>query len=94
MQAKTFLALGATCVALAACGGGGSDGGDSLTSTTNTSTTAASGGSGVPQSAQSSVAGLLAYLQSLIAGSNETDSPVSLDGVTLPVDETGPASAI
>jgi hypothetical protein len=80
MQAKTLLALATTCVALAACGGGGGDG--STTTTTN-------GGNGVPQSAQTSVAGLVTYLQSLIAGTNETDSPVSLEGVTLPVDDTG-----
>lgn len=91
MKTKNLLALAATCVALAACGGGGSEGGDASPTTT---TGGSSTGSGVPQSAQSSVAGLITYLQSLIAGTNETGAPVSLDGVTLPVDDTAPATAI
>jgi ABC-type glycerol-3-phosphate transport system substrate-binding protein len=91
MKTRTLLALAATCVALAACGGGGSDGAVGGTTTTTTTT---NGGNGVPQSAQASVAGLIAYLQSLIAGSNDTGSPVSLEGVTLPVDDAGGSSPI
>lgn len=86
MKTRTWMAVAATCAVLAACGGGGSEGGDS-SPTTN------SGGS-VPQSAQSSVAGLITYLQSLIAGTNDTALPVSLDGVTLPVDDNGPSTPI
>jgi hypothetical protein len=89
MQPKTLLALATTCFALAACGGGG--GGDGATTTT---TSNGGNGGGVPQSAQTSVAGLITYLQSLISGTNETDSPVSLEGVTLPVNDTGGSAPI
>jgi hypothetical protein len=90
MKTRTLLALAATCVALAACGGGGGDG--AVGGTTTTTTT--DGGNGVPQSAQASVAGLIAYLQSLIAGTSDTGLPVSLEGVALPVDDTGGSSPI
>ncbi len=67
--------------ALAGCGGGGGGGGDANTG-------------GVPNSAQTSVGGLITYLQQLIAGTNDTGEPVSLDNVTLPVDDTAEPTAI
>jgi hypothetical protein len=43
--------------------------------------------SGVPDSAQRSMSGLLAYMNQLIAGTDETGEPVFLGNATLPVDD-------
>lgn len=88
MKARTLLALAATCAALAACGGGDGGGTPASTPTADANT--------VPQSARDSAAGLVAYLQDLIANhTNETDPPVSLEGVTtLPVDDNGQAAGV
>jgi hypothetical protein len=45
-------------------------------------------GSDVPSSALESVAGLLAYVNELIAGTSETSEPVRVGDVTLPVSDT------
>jgi hypothetical protein len=42
----------------------------------------------VPQSAQQSVPGLIAYLKELIAATSETSEPVFLGNAVLPTDET------
>ena len=81
MNRKTLLAIAASCVALAACGGGGGGGGEASTG-------------GVPNSAQTSVGGLITYLQQLIGNTSDTGEPVSLDNVTLPVDDTAEPTAI
>jgi hypothetical protein len=93
MKIRTLLALAAACTALAGCfgGGGGDDNGGGAATTPVTGNDP---GNGVPQSALASVAGLVAYLQTLIAGSSDTAQPVSLDGVTLPVDDTAPPASI
>ena len=84
MKARTLWALGAACALLAACGGGD----DGPVATNNTA-------SGVPQSAQDSVSGLIAYLQDLIGNStSDTGQPVSLEGATLPVSDTTEPAAI
>ena len=80
MKARTLWALAGACAILAACGGGGDDG---VAATNN------AGSGGVPQSAQASVSGLIAYLQDLIGnGTSETGQPVSLEGAELPVSDT------
>lgn len=61
---------------LAACGSNG-DGPAASTSTTD-----------VPASAQSSVSGLIDYINSLIAMTSETSEPVRLGDATLPTDDT------
>lgn len=87
MNTRIAIALAACTVLLASCGGG--SGGDAPATTTTT---------GVPSSAQpsasGSASGLVAYIQQLIAGNNETDEPVSLDNVTLTNDDTGEPIAI
>lgn len=62
---------------LAGCGSSGGDGGSGAPAQT----------SGVPDSAQRSVAGLLAYMNQLIAGTDETSEPVFLGDATLPADD-------
>lgn len=75
--------LSALCVAaaLAACG---SNDGDDSTSTATTPTPT----SGVPQSAQQSVTGLVAFLEQLIAQTSETSEPILLGDAVLPTSET------
>jgi hypothetical protein len=74
----------ATAAILTGCGGGGGD--DSAPTTSNNS--------GVPETATSSVAGLIAYLGQLIAGTSETSEPVVLGDAALPVDDTAAPSAL
>ncbi len=70
--------------ALSACGGGDSGGGG-----------VAAGGSaqggasgGIPASATQSVAGLMAFMNQLVASSSETSDPVLLGDAVLPIDDT------
>lgn len=61
---------------LAGCGGGGGDDG---------------GAAAAPPAGPTiglTVGSLLAFMNSLIANSNETDEPVPLDSTPLPVDDT------
>ncbi len=68
------LALGAA-LALAGCGGGS---GKKAARTTD-----------VPQSAQQSVGGLVAYINQLIAtGTNDTSEPILVGDAVLPTDDT------
>ncbi|MBA2674748.1 hypothetical protein [Ramlibacter sp.] len=46
----------------------------------------------VPQSAQDSVAGLVAYIKQLIDSSSDTSEPVLVGTAVLPVDNTGEPS--
>jgi hypothetical protein len=75
------LVLAGVTALLAGCFGGG--GGDSPPVTTT-----APPGNVLPGSATASVASLIAYLQSLIAGTDETSDPVLLGDAVLPVTET------
>ncbi len=71
------LALGAA-LALAGCGGGSGK----KARTTD-----------VPQSAQQSVGGLVAYINQLIAtGTNDTSEPILVGDAVLPTDDTAEAS--
>ena len=81
MKTSIAIALAACTVLLASCGGGGG-------TTASTTTT------GVPASAQASGAGLVAYIQQLFAGNNDTDEPVSLENVTLTTEDTADALPI
>ncbi|WP_152682741.1 hypothetical protein [Caenimonas sp. SL110] len=84
---RLALAACAAVVALAGCGssGGGDDGG--VTTPPPAPTT------DIPQSAQSSVDSLIAYISGLISGStNETGSPVLVGDAVLPVSETAEPS--
>ena len=85
MNARKTLAALAACTALAACGGGGGGGGDGAA--------AGSGAGGLAQ-AQSSVSGVIAYMQRLISSTNETDEPLGLGEIKLPVDDTTEPSPI
>jgi len=73
--------LSALCMAAALAGCGGS-GGDDNTLAAMTPT------SGVPQSAQQSVTGLVAFLEQLIAQTSETSEPITLGDAVLPTSET------
>ena len=46
----------------------------------------------VPQSAQDSVSGLVAYVKQLLASTDETSQPVLIGTAVLPVDNTGEPS--
>jgi hypothetical protein len=72
------LAVLCTAAVLTACGGG--SGGDGITADARPE--------GVPQSAQQSVAGLVAFLEDLIARTSETSEPVTLGDAVLPTSET------
>lgn len=86
MNARKTLAVLAACTVLAACGGGGGGGGGDTAAS-------GSGGAGLAE-AQSSVQGLIAYMQRLIASTNETDEPLSLGDITLPVDDAAEPASI
>jgi hypothetical protein len=78
--ARALVLAGATTL-LVACGGGGGD------------SNAGSGaptvpGTGMPGSATTSVAGLIAFMQSLIAATDETSDPVGLGNAALASSET------
>jgi hypothetical protein len=88
-QFKTVLLAAAAAAALAACGSGDRD----PTVTPGTPGTPGGPGtpvsSGVPQSAQGSVSGLLAYVNQLIdTMTNSTAEPVVLGDATLPTSDT------
>ena len=67
---------------LAACGSGSSDG------------TAQASSTDVPASAQSSVDGLIAYINQLIGQTSETTEPVVLGHAVLPTSDTTPPAAV
>lgn len=78
--------------ALSACGGGGSSGGGGGTAA---APPAAGGGVGggspsgdIPASALQSVDGFIAFMNTLVAGSSETDEPILLGDAALPVDDS------
>jgi uncharacterized lipoprotein YbaY len=75
-------ALGAS---LAACGSSGGDDDSPPPQPTAVTTE-------VPQSAQDSVPGLVAYVKQLVASSSETSEPVLIGTAVLPVDDTGEPS--
>jgi len=82
MQRLHSMVLGAAAAALlAACGGGG--GGNPAAPTVTLQP-----GSDVPQSAASSISGVIAFLQSLIAGTSETSEPITIGDATLATSET------
>jgi hypothetical protein len=83
-HSKRLAALaGATAFALAGCGGGGGD------SNGSTGGSPGAGTSEVPFAASQTVAGLVSYLNDLIAtGTNGTSEPVVLGDVVLPTSET------
>lgn len=71
--------------ALSACGGGDGGGGGGV----------AAGGSGqgsasdgIPASATQNVAGLMAFMNQLVAASSETSDPILLGEAVLPTDDT------
>jgi hypothetical protein len=74
-------ALALMVLALAGCGGGGSGGQPANSGATGS-------GSQVPDSAQQSVGGLMAFLMELIAQSSDTTEPVALGDAALPTDDT------
>ena len=83
---KKILALAALAamtgaMTLAGCGSSSGDGGGSGGGAAPTQTSA------VPESAQRSVSGLLAYMNQLIAGTDDSNEPVFLGDATLPVDD-------
>ena len=82
--------LAAMAALLAACGGGGGGGEVFTAPPANTTTTTE-----VPSSAQSSMSGLIAYLNDLIGNrTNDTSEPVVLGDAVLPKDETSEPLAI
>ena len=81
MKNKLVLAALAAMTAAMALAGCGSSSGDGSGSGAPAQT------SGVPDSAQRSVSGLLAYMNQLIAGTDETSEPVFLGDATLPADD-------
>ncbi len=84
---KVLLAASVAVAALAGCGSSNDDGGTVVAPAPPAPTT------DVPQSAQSSVEGLVAYLKSLIANNtNETGSPVLVGNAVLPTSETAEPS--
>jgi hypothetical protein len=82
------VALAGLTVLLAACGGGGGGSTSADVGVTNVP------GTGVPTSATTSVAGLIAFMRSLIAGTDETSDPVVLGGATLSSSETDDATIL
>ncbi len=76
---RVALATACTAALLSACGGGGGGGG---------------GDSTQPGEVSQAVTQLLAYMNQLIAGTDETSEPVNIDAVAVPVDETTEPSAI
>jgi hypothetical protein len=68
----------ATALGLAGCGGGGD----------SSSPVALVPGTQVPQSATSSVAGVIAFLMELIAGTSETTDPIAVGDAVLFTSET------
>ena len=80
---KKILVLAVLAVmTLAGCGSSSGDGGGAGGGGGGAAQT-----SGVPDSAQRSVSGLLAYMNQLIAGTDETSEPVFLGDATLPADD-------
>ncbi len=80
MRNSIRLALAALVAGLALAGCG---------SSSDSSSASSSSASEVPQSAQDSIAGLVAYLNDLIANNtNSTSEPVRLGDVALPTSET------
>jgi hypothetical protein len=75
---KRLAAVIAFSAVLGACG---SSGGDDVTANPGSD-------SDVPAAAFDSVAGLLAYVNELIAGTNETSEPVRVGEAALPVSDT------
>lgn len=80
---RTFgLAIAATTV-LAACGGG--DGGGTAATAP---TVALQPGSDVPDSASTSVTGVVAFIMSLIASTSDTAEPLTIGNASLATSET------
>lgn len=77
-KSRAALAALAAAAALGACGGGGGGGG----------TPAPAPSSDIPASAQSSIDGLLAYVNQLIGGSSDSSEPVKVGDAVLPVSDT------
>ncbi len=76
-------ALVATTAALAGCFGGGGD-----------AAPAADPLAAVPESATQSVAGLYAYLVSLIANSSDSRDPIDITALTLPTSDSTEAETV
>ena len=72
------LAAMTAAMTLAGCGSSSGDGGGGGASTRT---------SDVPDAAQRSVSGMLAYMNQLIAGTDDSNEPVFLGDATLPVDD-------
>lgn len=91
LHVRRLAAVAALASALAVAGcGGGSDG---------PSVTAAPGvelvpGTAVPVSATSSVAGVIAFLMQLIAGTSETSDPIAVGDAVLRTSDTEDATPI
>lgn len=82
---RSFIAAAAITTALAVTGcGGGSDG----PSVTAAPTVDLVPGTMVPTSATSSVAGVIAFLMQLIAGTSETTDPIAVGDAVLSTSET------
>ncbi|MES2787513.1 MAG: hypothetical protein V4684_18755 [Pseudomonadota bacterium] len=90
MSISTLRLALAASVAVAALAGCGSSGGDDAAAVPPPPPAPTSD---VPLSAQSTIEGLIAYLNGLISGStNETGSPVLVGDAVLPVSETAEPS--
>ena len=72
----------AACALLSACGGGGDDGPASARTTD------------VPSSAQSSIDGLIAYINELIGQTSDTSSPVLVGDAVLPTSDSALPSPV
>jgi hypothetical protein len=75
-------------LALAACGGSGGD------DPAPAPTTQFVPGTQVPVSATTSVAGVIAFLQSLIAGTSENGDPIAVGDAVLATSETDDATPL
>ncbi|MBG9388650.1 hypothetical protein [Caenimonas aquaedulcis] len=82
LQLRSAAVVLAASALLAGCGGGGDD----APATARTTD--------VPGSAQSSVDGLIAYLQELIAQTSETTEPVLVGDAVLPTSDTTEPAAV
>lgn len=74
--------------ALSACGGGSDGGGAAGSGGGGGGGVALVPGSDVPVSATQSIAGMLAFMNSVIAATSETSEPLVLGDATFPVDDT------
>lgn len=86
IKKATWLCLLAAAV-LAACGGGGDGGGYGPSEPPPAS-------AGVPDSANASIDGLIAWIQGLIRETSDTTEPVSLDTLIPPTSDTAEPSPL